>query len=328
MRDADAEFMRAATAEVRGRSSEEHDLVIADVRIRIMVAGSSLTTWLGGALNCRLEPSSGAADAQLFVATGYPFPPPPWAADDYINGHRIRHLVGGERLATFDVERRILNMYDHATTTGMFWCHDVADLPDWEFGAPLRSLLTWVLRHRNIHLVHAAAVGEPLVGGVLLAGRGGSGKSTTTLACVAAGMATAGDDYCAVSGGHPNAYAIYGLAKVAPSSIAGSLVDLRTAHTPRADGKVHTSLGKSLCSELPLRAIVLPTVADRTGEPTCVSPRQALYRIAPNTMLQSELGGRELFAALAALVNSLPAYSLEVGPDLDRVVQTLRSLLT
>lgn len=308
---------------------ELFDLLVGDVRIRICIADERLAAWARPALDWASQTPTGLADVHLYVASGWPFPAPPWAAVDYSDRHRVRHLTEGNLVATLDVERRVLNMYDAVARRGVFWCSDVDSLPDWEFGAPLRSLLTWALRPSQVHLVHAAGVGRADRGGVLISARGGSGKSTTTLACIAVGMATVGDDYCALHvGSTPTVHAVYGLAKVVPTSIGGTLTDLSRAHTPRDDGKVHVGLGTSMYPSLPVRAIVVPAVASRTGVLQPMRGREAFYRIAPSTMLQSELGGSALFAAMARLTEVVPAYTLEVGPDVHRVVAALDSLLS
>ena len=327
----DDEFLSDAIAAVAARSSDAIDLfdvVIGGTRIRVTIADERVAAWARPALAWLRESPHGDADVQLHAVSGMPFPAPPWSAADYADRHRISHLTEGQVVATFDVERRVLNMYDAATRRGVWWCHDVDSLPDWEFGAPLRSLLTWALRASQVHLVHAAGVGRAGHGGVLISGRGGSGKSTSTLACIASGMTTVGDDYCAVDlGSSPIVHGVYCLAKVLPDSIGGSLADLGTAHTQRDDGKVHVGLGNSMCRSLAIRALVLPTVAERTGELQPLRGRDAFYRIAPSTMLQSELGGSALFAAMARLTEAVPAFTLDVGPDVDRVVAALESLL-
>src|SRR5205807_9852223 len=90
---------------------------------------------------------------------------------------------------------------------------------------PLRPLLGWVLASPGRHLVHAGAVGSEGQG-VLLAGSGGAGKSTTAVACVEAGMSYVGDDYVLLSTGEPPAaHAIYGTAKLDRRSLA-TLPDL------------------------------------------------------------------------------------------------------
>ena len=59
---------------------------------------------------------------------------------------------------------------------------DASRLPPWERACPLRALLTWWAAPERLLMAHGAAVGSG-EGALLLAGPGGSGKSTTALAC-------------------------------------------------------------------------------------------------------------------------------------------------
>ena len=68
-------------------------------------------------------------------------------------------------------------------------------------------------------MLHAAAVGTA-DGGVLIVGRGGVGKSTTALACLAAGMKYVADDYLVVQlDPEPRAFQLYGTAKLEASQL-------------------------------------------------------------------------------------------------------------
>src|SRR5207237_110630 len=93
--------------------------------------------------------------------------------------------------------------------------------------APSRYLyrtgnLSFVFRasaHRSELSFHAAAVGND-GRGVLVVGPGRSGKSTTALACLAAGFDYAGDDYVVVSSEPPHVHSAYCAGKLAWSDLA------------------------------------------------------------------------------------------------------------
>ncbi len=264
--------------------------------------------------------------ATFYALSGWPFVPSPWKEDEF-DGVWIKNRSSGRFRATFDIEHRLLSLFDRQLHRGVFWCDAPERLPEWEQSAPMRSLVTWALQDEGISLVHAACVGED-GRGVLLCGRGGSGKSTTALACVRAGMQTAGDDYCAVAlGAPPTVHGLFSLAKVFPNSIGAALVDLGSASAPRSDGKVHVSFGASMEPSFRATAIILPTV---TGGPVALrplAPRAAHHRIAPNTMVQTAHGGQQLFTAIASLARAVPTFELDLGHDLDDVVRAIRSVL-
>jgi hypothetical protein len=77
----------------------------------------------------------------------------------------------------------------------------------------------------------------------------------------------------------------------------------------------------------PLCAIVLPRVAPATGEPEPISPAVALRALAPSSLFQLGADAPERFAACVALSRALPAFRLDVGPDLRTVAAALAGLL-
>ena len=89
---------------------------------------------------------------------------------------------------------RSLSVLDVESDEAWFWAPTPDAIPSWKAAAPLRAILHWWLGRRGILQLHGCEVGT-LDGGVLLVGRGGSGKSTTSLACSTAGLRYAGDDY-------------------------------------------------------------------------------------------------------------------------------------
>jgi hypothetical protein len=144
-------------------------------------------------------------------APGGAAPPSPWQWYARRHGGRVPHLqfnshgelpaFANHRITTaFRVAPHKLRVLDRARGLGFYWTEDVAAIPDYEHCAPLRKLLAWWMSSRGHQVVHAAAVGRD-DGGVLIAGRGGSGKSTTALACLDSDLRFAGDDCCLLLAG-------------------------------------------------------------------------------------------------------------------------------
>lgn len=277
----------------------------------------------------------GAADVELFAAAGPGLPAPPWSADDYLQpSGELRGCTEGRFLATYGMEGRSFNVFDRERAIGAFVCADPDDLPSWEYGAPLRHLLNWALADRGWHVVHAATAGDR-GGAALLVGRGGSGKSTATFACLHAGLLSVGDDYCAVraAADPPVAHALFDTGKLAPDSLArfpeagGALRAVAPERT-----KAHLSLSaaypRGVVDRLPLAAIVLVQVATGTGAPAAATPPQALRALAPSTLLQLRGTRAGALAAMGRLTRRLPAWTLPVGPDIDAIPAALTDLLS
>ena len=145
----------------------------------------------------------------------------------------IKGFHGGRIQTNYEPGSRVLSALDTRRNLALYWAHDAAELPYYEKGSPLKGVLSCWTGSRDCQYVHAGAVGNA-AGGVLLAGRGGSGKSTTALACISAGLLYASDDYCLVAADPaPYAYSLYNTAKLGGTKTsAGFRTWCRSSATP------------------------------------------------------------------------------------------------
>jgi hypothetical protein len=202
------------------------------------------------------------------------------------------------------------------------WTADAAALPEWEAACPLRDILHWHSSDSDWMMMHAAGVGADGAG-VLLAGAGGSGKSTTTAACVLAGMQTTGDDFVVVDPGKRHAHPIYDTIKLDEPALA-TLPDWQeaVANPGRPDdqkARLHVSVSRPAAlarDGLALKAVLLPRV---TGAPhSAIVPAtaaEAMRALAPSTMFLMRGGQRASMAKITALLRVLPAFRLDLGCD-------------
>ena len=337
VRDLGGSFARAAAA----TREEALTLRLAGRTVRIVFAGDALVPFVRGALAPRLATDPGRpADLTLNLwdarTTGVSAPLPPGVPSNFGPHGQIRGFAAGPVFAGYSLDSGALSALDADSSTGFFWVRDARDLRPHELGAPLLSLLGWFFRARGTQLVHAAAVGR---GGqaALLAGPGGSGKSTTALACFAAGLEHIADDYALVSGvPSPVVHALYATAKLDADSLARfpDFSKTMTIGNPDRDTEEKALLhlgaaaGTRLAEGAALRAIVLPRV--RAGGMPALAPiaaGEALRALAPSTIFQMAGAGAPTFASLAALVKAVPAFRLDLGPDLSAVAACVASLL-
>jgi hypothetical protein len=227
-----------------------------------------------------------------------------------------------------------LSAVDLGADRAWYWVADPAALPYWERAAPIRQILHWWMATRGHQQVHSGAVGTP-DGGVLLVGKGGSGKSTCALSSLVSELRYAGDDYTMVSvEPRPWVHSLYGSGKVDPENLwrvphlepAVSNADYLA--TEKAVVFVDQHFPDRPIDGFPLRAIVLPTI---TGGPrTRVLPTSraaALTALAPSTVFQLHTAGGEALQYMARLVRQVPAYVLELGTDVSRVPGVILTLL-
>lgn len=269
------------------------------------------------------------------LSTGVDMPPPPWSPEDLLprgdvrnfSDQRIRtyYQLGADALSLLDVERHV----------GIYWVRDAAEVPYYESAAPLRALLGAWMETRGKLLVHGAAVGDER-GGVLLAAKGGSGKSTAALACLHSELGFLGDDYCLISPDPvPTVYSLYCVAKKDAGDIQRlpdllpSIKNAPHLETEKAVYSVFEHFPDKLIEKLPLHAILIPGISnqpDTSIQP--VSPAAALKALAPTTLFQLPGSGQRAFLAMAGIIRGIPCYRLSLGTDLRQIPGTIASLLS
>jgi hypothetical protein len=185
-------------------------------------------------------------------------------------------------------------------------------------------------------MVHGAAVGTR-GGGVLLVGRGGSGKSTTALRCLEAGWQYAGDDSLLLRdlGERFQACSLYSSARVDIHRLSGAFRSLRQ-HTEvqpgDADHKVmlllETTHRAQIAPELPIDAVIVARVS-RRGE-TSLRKAQAgevLTALLPSSLFLTPGAGQKAVDGLGRLVRRVPAYVLELGSEPAHIVTAMDQVL-
>jgi hypothetical protein len=199
---------------------------------------------------------------------------------------------------------------------------NVDDLPPWDAGAPCRIALNLAAVSRGWCLVHAATLSLEDEG-VLIVGSAGAGKSATTLAGLAAGLKTAGDDYVLISPTDPpNAYRLYNVLKLdrdrllrfrglPPDAVKGSL----NWHD-KIELDPNELFPGSVLEQIRIRAIVVPTIADaRRTHFQPVAAQYALRHLAPSLWAQLPGARASGFRFATWLTRSLPGYSVHLSDD-------------
>lgn len=259
---------------------------------------------------------------------------PDWAASHW--RHEGEHTV-----LYIDRDRNSVAYSDVHQRRAIWWIAAEADVPLWERPAPLRTLIDRLLGPAGATLVHGGVVGDER-GGVVLAGRGGSGKSTSIVSCVADGLRCGGDDFLLLQNDERPAVAwsMYATARLVPTSPAWSCFTPldRCIELPPATETDDPNLLKRaifLAEQFPgcmadrfvIRAVVVPMVvaADDTSL-VPLRPALALRALAPSSMLQLDPRASAL-RTMAALVGSVPCFTLQVGRDLAQIPAAVRGLL-
>lgn len=296
------------------------------------VAGAILPAWRPLLVPDEIATATPAAELHVITSrTSGPPPAPPWGQAAYRPRDEIDGFGSEQIEVAFQLASGTLILWDAAARRGIWWTRSVEEIPTWERIMPMRALLRWALRSFELALVHGAVVGSQR-GGLLLAGAGGAGKSTTALAARRLGLAALADDYAAIAPDGPVAHPLTAFAKATPRTLE-LLPELvgRLAPLPRTpEGKQAVVLDERplrSTTGMPLRAIVLPTVGAATGEPEPVGASAAMAALAPTTLFQLPGSRPADQRMLAEIAQSLPAYALTVGPEPEAVAGALAQLL-
>lgn len=308
------------------------DLEVVGRPVRLRVVGAPLTAVMVGALGHLAVPGRPRTPELTICAwdeasTGVAAERDETADIDDAPTARTVVSTGEGLVVHYGDGSRVLQGFDAARSTIFLWASDVDALArTGDRTKPvLEGLHAWLLE-TPWQPVHAGAVGGPS-GGVLLAGPAGAGKSTTALTCLRAGWRYAGDDYVAVRS-QPDA-------RVEPLYRSARITLETAAHFPEHDaGRVGTvtfdgltkhdiHLADQVPAELfagfPLRALLLPRVV---GGETRLHPAPraaAMIGLSTTTLYQLRGGTATAFGKIGAFVESLPAYWLDLGEDIDAI---------
>ncbi len=234
----------------------------------------------------------------------------------------------------YEPQVNMLNVMDTLRATALFWTQSIKTMPWWESSFPLRSIIHWYLEKSPFQPIHAGAVGFP-EGGVLITGKAGSGKSTTTLACLDSELYYAGDDYVLVTlEPAPFVYSLYNVAKIDPPNLdrfphlKGEVKNADRLESEKAMVFLAETRSEKVIKGFPLRAILISQVTGmKDTRLRRVTEHECLKAIAPTTIVHLQGNQQKTFAKICKLVRAVPSYVLGAGTDLLQIPEVISELL-
>jgi hypothetical protein len=276
-------------------------------------------------------------DFSIFVSdySNLMLPAPTWSWDDDVDQHGFinsidpKHLIG--RFMGWQNTFSLINLKENSA---IYWTKNVADLPEWERSFPFRDIFHsfWALEKKLI-IVHAAAVGTAK-GGILLTGKGGSGKSTAALSCLDSKMLYAGDDLVLVDIENKKIFSLYNVAKLEESQLTmfphfrDFIYNAEALPMEKAQLFLNDFFKSSLIIEMPLKGIaVMKFSRTPTSKYELSSQSEGLKALAPSTIgLLKESPGH--INTIADLCKKVPVYSFSTGTNLIEIPILIEELLT
>lgn len=303
---------------------------------RVRIVGPELAEYLGRPIEHLRRPAPEGLDPELTIeawdSSRTAVPCPDGRA---VPSVRVAWRAGDDALGISADERFVVHLRDGAAVWldrgaghAVGWYRSASACSFQERAKPLILLLRAWYADRGVQLVHAGLIARAGQG-VLVAGPGGAGKSTTTLACARAGFAYLGDDYVGIEerpDGSFVGHSLYLSARLNRRH-AAQFVGLAPWAAKDADLPVDQKLlllpktrSPEGCRSAIVRVVLLPRLTESVE--TIVRPASkadALRTVAPNSLRQPLAASANNFDRLVRLVQRTPTYWLALGRDLDRV---------
>ena len=260
----------------------------------------------------------------------------PWQIEAYRPCGEIAGYSDGPCYLHFDAPMSALTVFDTKRGAAAYINRKNTALPGYEIAGPLRHLIHRFAIDRGMALVHAGAAARS-GRAALVTGAKGTGKSTTILSCLAAGLDYLGDDRCLLAGGsEPRVYSIYSSAKIFADELdRHPIAGLREAALPPGPTDNDKSLiyvdriaPSSMVRSANLHCIISPVP---TGEPKSRLVRrpgsEALRLLIAEIVGRSPVTAARSLSLLKQICAAVPFYRLEAGRHLPEVAETIaRSL--
>ncbi len=216
------------------------------------------------------------------------------------------------------------------------WFADARLISIEERSKPFYRLLCLWLAARGITMIHSGAI-KRNGKGVLLTGKGGAGKSTSVLSALLAGFEFVGDDYVglrATLGGPCTVSSLFSTCSIHIDRTS-SFPSLRALMPPpnhTDEEKLVIRLGEAFRDRMvgatSISAILLPRLV--AGSMPSLQPASrvdALRALAPSSILLMPNGSAEAFGAISNLVDSVPAYWLDLAGPIESVPSTIAAFI-
>lgn len=325
----------------RHGSGQEVTLVFGQLTIVVRFIGSSLENVVLPVLRHAAAKNNPTTPQTIVYAvacdeTGFPNPPPEWPFPIDSKAAQMRthwNLADGPVLSS-DESRGIWHLHDMSRQVGLYWVSSTAELPYWEYGSALRHHIFWGSLACNQCMLHCAVVSRGQRG-ALIAGPGGSGKSTLTAAAIQSGWHTTGDDFVAISNlDKPVSYRLFdvlkltGMAETVFREISSQALNPERVAGEKALIRLSDACPQSFVESIPLDVILSAKLVHEPESRIVPTSRLNLVRaLVPNTASLVRTGFEQIFSFSSELMRSLPCFEFQIGKNPIEALQVLDAFL-
>lgn len=330
------ELLRCFYAATAKNGSVEQSYQICGLPFRLSFSSPEYASMLSLAIEHLRVDAAQSTPFRIYLwdsaSTGIFPPSPPWHHSDIREKGEVPAFSTDQIKTFYCLMPGILYLIHKERREAICWTYDAKLIPPREKAAPLSTIFIFFLSDHQKYFIHAAAVANPQ-GAALLIGKGGSGKSTSSLSCLYHGMEFLGDDYCALSNDSQwTVHSLYATAKVLPDSFAR----FPSFHTlpKQNDSKkeiiyLYPAYNSRIVLSKPVRAILIPKVGAHAHtylQPASIA--QAIKALAPSTLFQLPRTDPNTFFKLSSCLKVSPCYFLHLSPNVHEVPEVICHLLT
>lgn len=267
--------------------------------------------------------------------SGIPIPTTPWESptnlrDDSLMQFHLEHFFVSQLN-----NQTILFINNHATNQAICIIKDATKLNNGFLSSPYFKIIAVWASNNNLNILHAGCVSFKDKG-VLIVGRSGKGKSSTSVQCMIGGLNYLSDDYILMdlNDEKPMAYSMFN---------SGKLKNKHIERFSKIDGKYRQGIldqnDKPLLFLYPyfkdqiirsteIHAIIVPNITtEELASYHTISEIEALRALAPSTLIQLKINNLNTLNTLSNLTRTLPNYELNIGSNLDHISTKVKELI-
>ncbi len=251
--------------------------------------------------------------------------------DDILNWYSVNPYSGelegysSDKCDIFNSNEPSVLLIDYINRKIHFWVEDFSNLPPNERAAPLRVLFHYWFRNTSKFMCHAAGL-SLANNGVLFTGKGGSGKSTSTLISVLESeLKYAGDDFLLVDSNTCKAFSLYNVAKLNMNQFENfpqlmkHIVNKEMIPLEKGHIYMNEINPSKMIREFDIKAILLPTITGQEHSNIVSCTQAESFKALTPSSVWILRADRESIEKMRKFINQVPSYRLLAGTQLSEI---------
>lgn len=317
---------------------EELCLDIANNSIHIKTAGIALQSFTCRAVMHLPQITASNDGLEILVwdefESGINLPEPPNELFVHPNGKRYSQNTFGNYSIIHYENNTIFHLYDLVADRAIVCLKNIHKLPNYFLAAPFFEVFKLWSKKVGLHILHAGCIANSSHS-ILIVGKGGMGKSTTSIQSLIGGLNYLSDDYILVKlGENPMAYSLFCSGKLHANHLENFPTISKIAFNKNKEiyDKPLMFLNEvyedQILLKSPIKGIVAPQLnAKEESSFESLSSFETLKALAPSTILQLRLGTNDDLKIMADFTKSTSCYKLSLGTNLTGITPIVSKLL-